>query len=75
MDAGTKAHLIEFFISASFGVYFMLVGYRLVGPRPGQDERRDAWHERWGLLPKLLGPIVIFTSVLMLARGLSLGQR
>ena len=33
---------------AGFGVWLLLIAYRVVGKPPGADERSDAWHRTAG---------------------------
>jgi hypothetical protein len=33
-------------ILAGFGVWLLLIAYRVVGKPPGTDEKYDAWHRQ-----------------------------
>jgi len=41
------------------GVYATLLGFRVVGAKPGQSLKSDEWHARFGKLLKVLGPLLI----------------
>lgn len=73
MDPNILAGIIEGFIPLSLGVYFTLVGHRLLGKKPGADFRYDQWHEKFGSMMKVLGPIVALFGVFMILRNLFLG--
>ena len=40
------------------GVYATLLGFRVVGKPPGLSEKYDAWHNRVGVIFRVLGPLV-----------------
>jgi hypothetical protein len=50
-------------ISFCIGVFVALVGYRVVGKRPGEDARYDEWHRRWGWLFRIVGPLLMAVAV------------
>jgi hypothetical protein len=50
---------IPFFV----GVYLVLVGFRLVGKKPGADPNFDEWHARFGLFLKIAGPVLMVLAV------------
>jgi hypothetical protein len=51
------------------GVYCLLVGFRLVGKRPGADPKFDRWHERFGTVLKVAGPVLMALGVFYLVLG------
>jgi hypothetical protein len=48
------------------GVYALLVGFRVVGKKPGADPKFDAWHARFGLILKIVGALAIGLSFIFL---------
>jgi hypothetical protein len=73
MNPNIVAGIIEGFIPLSLGVYFTLVGHRLLGKKAGKDYRYDQWHEKFCPMMKVLGPIVALFGVFMILRNLFLG--
>jgi hypothetical protein len=53
---------IPFFV----GVYCLLVGFRVVGSKPGVNPKYDQWHERFGLFFKIAGPVLMVVGILYL---------
>jgi hypothetical protein len=41
------------------GIYFTLVGFRVVGKKPGESIKYDEWYRRFGKLLKIVGPFII----------------
>jgi hypothetical protein len=56
---------IPFFV----GIYCLLVGFRVVGKKPGEDPKFDAWFARFGIFFKIAGPILMALAVFYLAIG------
>jgi hypothetical protein len=58
--------VIDLFL-AGFGVWHLLIAYRVVGKPPGADEKYDAWHRQSAVNLKLIGwgAIVIMASSLV----------
>jgi hypothetical protein len=49
---------------AGFGVWQLLIAYRVVGKPPGADEKFDAWHRQWAGSLKLVGwGLVVLTGL------------
>jgi hypothetical protein len=49
---------------AGFGVWQLLLAYRVVGKAPGMDEKYDAWHRHWAGTLKLIGwGIIVLTGL------------
>jgi hypothetical protein len=53
---------IPFFV----GIYCLLVGFRLVGSKPGTNPKYDQFHAQYGLVFKLIGVGLILLSVFYL---------
>lgn len=47
-------------------LYLTLLGFRVVGKKPGESARYDDWHNRYGRHMKWLGPVVMTIDVLLL---------
>lgn len=56
---------IPFFV----GVFVLLVGFRVVGKKPGEDPKFDEWHARSGVFLKVAGPILIVLAIIFLLGG------
>jgi hypothetical protein len=54
------------------GIYATLLGFRLVGKKPGVSPKFDEWHDRRGALLRGLGPFLVLFS---LWRGISGWER
>jgi hypothetical protein len=46
------------------GVFFSLLGYRVIGPKPGTNPRADNFYRLWGRSLRILGPIMIVGGIL-----------
>ena len=51
------------------GVWLVLVGFRLIGRRAGDDARWDAWWSRWGRHCRVLGMVMIAVAGIRLVTG------
>jgi hypothetical protein len=61
--------LVNAAIPFCVGVFCLLVGFRVVGKKPGADPKYDAWHARFGTFFKVAGPVLMALGVLYLALG------
>jgi hypothetical protein len=52
------------------GIYATLVGFRLIGKKPGVNTKYDDWHNRYGLLLKILGPLTVLFGMFLWVNGL-----
>jgi hypothetical protein len=50
---------IPFFV----GVFVLLVGFRFVGKKPGEDPKFDEWHAKFGVFLKIAGPVLMILAV------------
>jgi hypothetical protein len=64
---GDMADLVEYGFLAAAGVYFTLAGYRVIGTTPGTNERVDAFHQKWGRLARIGGPVMIVCGLWLIA--------
>jgi hypothetical protein len=53
------------------GIYALLVGFRVVGKKPGQDPKYDQWHQKFGMVLKVCGPVLILLSIFFLVDGVA----
>jgi hypothetical protein len=60
--------MVSFAIPFFGGLYAALLGYRKIGKRPGEDLALDVRLARYGRLLRVLGPLVMILSALMLAK-------
>jgi hypothetical protein len=58
--------LVNAAIPFCVGVYCLLVGFRLVGNKPGENPRYDQWHARFGIFLKVAGPVLMVLAVFYL---------
>jgi hypothetical protein len=49
------------------GIYATLLGFRVVGKKPGASPKYDEWHSRFGSLLKLLGPLLVLFGLFLAA--------
>jgi hypothetical protein len=63
------AALINAAIPFLVGVYCLLVGFRIVGSKPGVNPKYDEWHARFGVVFKIAGPILMVVGVIYLVSG------
>ncbi len=56
---------IPFFV----GIFLLLVGFRVIGKKPGEDPKFDEWHARFGVFFKVAGPVLIVLAVFYLVLG------
>jgi hypothetical protein len=63
MHADTTTAIIKCVIPALAGLYLTVLAFRVVGKKPGQDPRWDAWHQQWGRVMKLVGPALFLVGV------------
>jgi hypothetical protein len=52
------------------GVYGILIGYRIIGKGAGVDFKYDQWHERFGRMLRVLGPLLIVYGIFHIVREL-----
>lgn len=50
---------IPFFV----GIYCLLVGFRVVGSKPGANPKYDEWHARFGVFMKVAGPVLMVVGL------------
>jgi hypothetical protein len=61
--------LVNAAIPFCVGVYALLVGFRVVGARPGVNPKYDQWHARFGIVMKLIGALCMVLAVFYLTTG------
>jgi hypothetical protein len=62
-EAETVGALVNAAIPFFVGIYCLLVGFRVVGSKPGVNPKYDQWHERFGLFFKIAGPVLMLVGV------------
>ena len=45
------------------GIIVLLMGLRVIGPKPGISEKYDAFHRKWGKHFRWMGPFIVVMSV------------
>ena len=66
MSAGMIAGLVDAALLLAGGLVATLCGFRVLGRKPGEDEKFDAWYSKWGKHLKWLGPLVIAFGIVRL---------
>lgn len=61
------ASLIDHLISMAAGITSALLGFRLLGPKPGMNAKYDALYGKWIRHLKWLGPVTILISGVQIA--------
>jgi len=73
MQAETIGALVNGAIPILGGLYVTLLGFRVVGKKPGESLQYDEWHRKHGGKLKVLGPLValfgLFFTVLGILRA------
>lgn len=64
MSAQFIAKLADLAIMITTGVIALLMGLRVIGPKPGINEKYDVFHSKWGKHFRWLGPLIIVMSLL-----------
>jgi hypothetical protein len=62
------AALVDSGIPFCAGIYCTLLGYRIVGKKPGEDAKFDAWYARFGGFMKIGGPFLIVFGIFQFLR-------
>jgi hypothetical protein len=63
MTAQFIARLIDLSITCTSGIIVLLMGFRVIGPKPGINEKYDAFHSKWGKHFRWMGPLIIVMSI------------
>ena len=63
------ANLINAAIPFLGGVYCLLVGFRVVGPKPGVNPKHDAMMVKFGAFFKVAGPVLMLVGVVYFIIG------
>lgn len=63
MSAQLVAVIIDNLITIVGGIVAILIGFRLVGPKPETNPKFDAIYEKWGKHLKWLGPFIIIFAL------------
>jgi hypothetical protein len=74
MNSEQIANLVDLAIPMAAGVYGTLLGLRVVGPKPGSNEKFDAMHAKWIKHFKWLGPLLIMMTILLATSRTSTGH-
>lgn len=63
MTAQFIARLIDLSIASTTGIILLLIGLRVIGPKPGITEKYDAFHGKWAKHFRWMGPLIIVMSL------------
>lgn len=53
------------------GIYATLLGFRVLGKKPGVSPKYDEWHRRFGGLMKILGPLLVLFGLFLWISGIA----
>jgi hypothetical protein len=53
------------------GIYVILLGFRVVGKKPGASLRYDEWHNRFGGTLKVCGPVIVLFGLFLWITGIA----
>ena len=59
MSPDLIGNLVSSAIPLFGGIYVTLLGYRVVGMKPGMSLKSDEWHARFGRMFQIFGPLMI----------------
>jgi hypothetical protein len=66
MSAQLVAHLLDNLITIIGGVIAILIGFRVVGPKPQKNPMYDEMYLKWGKHLKWLGPVMIVCALIQI---------
>jgi hypothetical protein len=66
MSSETIAQYIETVVMMGAGLWIWAIGFRLIGKKPGESIKYDAWHDRYGRFFRYGGPIVMLSGMVTL---------
>jgi len=69
MTAQFIATIIDHSISVLGGIGGALIGFRVIGPKPGTNPKFDEFHKKWGKHLKWLGPLVIVFALVQIGQA------
>jgi hypothetical protein len=72
MNPRIVAGLVDALIPTLGGVYATLLGYRIVGKKPGESFDYDRWHERYGTMLRRFGPLIIVLGIFLAVKSVVL---
>ena len=61
------ATIIDHSISVLAGILALLLGYRVLGPKPGANPKYDTFYLKWTKHLKWLGPVIIAFALVQIA--------
>jgi len=56
--------LVDTAIPVAAGIFVTLLAHRVVGAKPGENPKMDAWHDRFGKWMKIVGPALVVISLI-----------
>ena len=56
--------IIDGLIFIAFGIYGLLLAYRIIPKNQKEPEKMDLWHNKFGKPMKILSPILILYGIL-----------
>jgi hypothetical protein len=72
-EVTSEAKLMGVLVNAAIpflvGIFCLLVGFRVIGSKPGVDAKFDAMHARFGTFFKVAGPVLMIIAIVLLAMG------
>lgn len=65
MPANVLGDVVNFGLMVLAGLYITLLGFRVVGTRPGLNPQVDAYRARWGPVYRIVGPLLIVVGLFL----------
>ena len=66
MTTHLLAAIIDHSFSILFGLLVSLLGFRVLGPKPGANQKYDVFYGQWGKHLKWLGPLMVVFGVIQI---------
>jgi hypothetical protein len=71
---GMRAEMVGELVNGAIpffgGIFATLLGFRVLGRKPGANLKYDEWHNRFGTLLKVLGPLLVLFGVFLWIKGI-----
>jgi hypothetical protein len=65
MRSEVVGQLVSGAIPLFAGIYATLLGFRLLGKKPGVNPKLDQWHRRYGIFLKVIGPSLVLVGLFL----------
>jgi hypothetical protein len=66
MPGRTFGELVSALSPVLFGIVILLLGYRVIGKKPGASPQYDQWHSKYHFMLKVVGVVLLFSGTALL---------